>query len=504
MSLEYITCEHLVQVHQQSVILGHQSIKIRPKTFSLLLKFLENPYQVLSKQYLLTTVWDDVEVHEQVLFQTIGELRQVFTGYQVIKTHPRKGYAWIADVELVENTEVKKPPVVSKPWLRQLSIMSIFIMTLLAGTFIYKQESNLIDNNNIDLVVEKLTGSLVILPVINQIKDNHHQWLHLGAMDQLISQISSNSNLVVMSTDYVLEILRDANLKHDDVEQDLSRIFEVSGASLIVQTQLSGSAQQYQLKYKFHFKNTSKRGVILNSNINLALIALVNKIVSYTGQSIKISSHDFKSDFGNEMLVRALDLQEENGHLGAIELFEGLLQIEPDNIVARRLLAISHMELHQLEQAEQHLLLAKQYSQKSNTAELAKIDYILAHIHYIRGELTLATEHLVTANELAIEHNDWLYRALISQLKGKVNIQYGDYLLAHQSLKEALSYHGVIQCPIGTSTTLIDLGNLANLQGEISRSQEYFNRASQIIEQRHLTTLQPLFDKEVEKLSSNQ
>ena len=82
-------------------------IKIRPKTFSLLLMFLKNPYKILSKQVLLETVWDDVEVTEQVLFQTILELRNIFNNKDVIKTHPRKGYAWVTDVEQVteQNTE---------------------------------------------------------------------------------------------------------------------------------------------------------------------------------------------------------------------------------------------------------------------------------------------------------------------------------------------------------------------------------------------------------------
>ncbi|OUS18629.1 hypothetical protein A9Q97_00715, partial [Rhodospirillales bacterium 47_12_T64] len=47
----------------------------------------------------LSTVWDDVTVGEQVLFQTIRELRNLFSGLDVIKTHPRKGYAWVINVE---------------------------------------------------------------------------------------------------------------------------------------------------------------------------------------------------------------------------------------------------------------------------------------------------------------------------------------------------------------------------------------------------------------------
>ncbi len=500
MSLAYKTCQHLVQVHQQHVVFGKQLIKIRPKTFSLLLKFLENPYQVLTKHELLTTIWDDVEVQEQVLFQTIAELRQIFTGFQVIKTHPRKGYAWVMDVEIVEDNIVNKAAIASNRWFWQVSLASIFILTLLIGTYLYQHNPAPIHNQSVHEVEEKLSGSLVILPVINRIDDGGHHWVKLGAMDQLITRISSDENLVVMSTDYVLEILRDANLEYRDLQQDLSRIFEVSGASLIVQTQLSGSVQQYQLKYSFHFKNFYKRGVILSSNINEALIELTEKIVSYTGQSIRISANDFKSDFNNEMLVSALDLQEENHHLAAVELFEGLLQVEADNIVARRLLVTSLLELHQLDQAEQQLLIAKQLGQQSNSAELPKIHYLLSLIHYMRGELALAKETLKTADESSSAHQDWLNRALIAQLQGKVDIRYGDYQQALHSLEAALDYHSVIQCPIGTSNTLLALSELASLQGKTTKSQQYYHRASQIIAQRNLTFMQPLLDEKSIKL----
>ena len=84
------------------------------------------------------------------------------------------------------------------------------MLTLFAGTFIYHQDSKQqqIENGNNDSVTEKLSGALVILPVINQINDNDHQWVYLGAMDQLISRLKSNNKLVVLSTDYVLTVMK--------------------------------------------------------------------------------------------------------------------------------------------------------------------------------------------------------------------------------------------------------------------------------------------------------
>ncbi len=65
-----------VDVTRRQIITPQQILNVRPKTFSLLLQFLENPLQVLSKDLLLNNIWDDVTVEEQVLVQSIRELRQ--------------------------------------------------------------------------------------------------------------------------------------------------------------------------------------------------------------------------------------------------------------------------------------------------------------------------------------------------------------------------------------------------------------------------------------------
>ena len=95
----------------QQTLVPQQTLKVRPKTFSLLLQFLENPHQVLAKELLLSQIWDDVKVEEQVLVQSIRELRQLFSPLDVIQTHPRKGYAWIAPVEKIHQPSDAIPNV---------------------------------------------------------------------------------------------------------------------------------------------------------------------------------------------------------------------------------------------------------------------------------------------------------------------------------------------------------------------------------------------------------
>ncbi len=497
------------------MVFDGQTLNIRPKTFSLLLMFLQSPYQVLSKTELLEKVWDDVEVNEQVLFQTMRELRQLFDGEQVIKTHPRKGYAWIMPVEEVSIDEnpakeasIKESPVTtpsvtpnntsSGQHKRSFFIASLSMILCLMFYFGYTSTNS---------YAAKLQGSLVVLPVINDIQDTDHQWIYLGAMDQLIAKLQSSEKLGVMNTDYVLEIMKDAGISRAPNQQDIRRIFEVSGASLVVQTQLSGATQDYQLKYTFHFKNDVKRGVIFANNINDGLIQLATKIAVYTGQSLSVSNNQMATEFGSELLVRALELQEKSEHAGAVKLFNSLLQVEPDNIVAHRLLAKSYVGVAQLTQAKSQLLKAIELVEKSkvdNTAELPRIHYGLAFVEYMQQKPDAAIEQLLIADGYAIKNNDWLYRAYIAGLQGMVKLSQKQFEQAYSAYNNALTYHGVIQCPIGKSATLVSLSKVAKTQGDLQLAKDYLDRATSIIDNRNLTLLKPWLEKEKEKLIKNQ
>jgi len=484
---QFKTANRIIHIHQQTLTFNGVITKVRPKTFSLLMLFLKHPFEVLSKQMLLDTIWDDVEVSEQVLFQTIRELRQLFMDDEVLKTHPRKGYSWIADVEEcsiaqqadkdfdtnVTDNKRKK----TFPW-QPLIIMIVFI----ALTIYYTLINESVETN--------LTGSLVILPMKSVIKDNDHQWVYLGAMDQLISQLQSNDTLVVLSTNFVLRLMEEAELKRNYQSKSVRRIFDVSGASIVVESELAGSTQNYQLKYALHFKHDIKRGVIFERNINEANIKLAKIISRYTGHSLIALDKGFNSEFSNELLVRALELNDKDEPLSASKLLESLVQIEPNNIIAKEMLAMTYLRLERLAEAKKLLTAAIELALNINSKELPIVYHQLALVEYTQGSLLKAKRLLDIADEHAIEKHDWLYRAYIAQLKSRIDIKQNNFSAAHISLNNALNYHSVLQCPVGTSITLLQLKDLAKMQGDKRQAQQYFDRAKQIIEARDLTFLE--------------
>jgi DNA-binding winged helix-turn-helix (wHTH) protein len=81
---------------------GHE-IYLRPKTYDTLLHLLERQGHLVTKNELLDAVWADVEVTENALTRCVKEVRAALgdnvESPQFVRTIPRLGYEFIADVE---------------------------------------------------------------------------------------------------------------------------------------------------------------------------------------------------------------------------------------------------------------------------------------------------------------------------------------------------------------------------------------------------------------------
>lgn len=77
-----------------------ESIKLRPKTFSLLLLLLENAGRVVGKQEVIDALWPTVHVGEDGLFQCVREVRVALGDHrrEMVKLVPGHGY--ILNVEV--------------------------------------------------------------------------------------------------------------------------------------------------------------------------------------------------------------------------------------------------------------------------------------------------------------------------------------------------------------------------------------------------------------------
>jgi DNA-binding winged helix-turn-helix (wHTH) protein/TolB-like protein/cytochrome c-type biogenesis protein CcmH/NrfG len=101
---------------QRRLLRSGEDVYLPPKTFELLLHLLQHRGRVLTKDELLEAVWPDVNVVENTLAQRIREIREALGddahGGRFIKTVPRVGYQFIADLD-DEPPGVIPPPVLA-------------------------------------------------------------------------------------------------------------------------------------------------------------------------------------------------------------------------------------------------------------------------------------------------------------------------------------------------------------------------------------------------------
>jgi DNA-binding winged helix-turn-helix (wHTH) protein/predicted ATPase len=99
---------------------GEQPIHLRPKTFAVLRCLLAHPGQLLTKSFLLNTVWPEAVVSEAVLLGCIRDLRRALHDDprrpQFIETVHRRGYRFIGSITATAGAD--EPRDVSLPHTR--------------------------------------------------------------------------------------------------------------------------------------------------------------------------------------------------------------------------------------------------------------------------------------------------------------------------------------------------------------------------------------------------
>lgn len=92
--------EFTLDLTRGSVFKAGAEIKLRPKVFEALKYFVENPGRLIGKQELIQAVWPDTFVTDDSLVQCTVELRRALDdrGQQLLKTVPRRGYLFTAQV----------------------------------------------------------------------------------------------------------------------------------------------------------------------------------------------------------------------------------------------------------------------------------------------------------------------------------------------------------------------------------------------------------------------
>lgn len=471
----YQTLDFTLDVNSLTITKSNgEVIKLRPKTCQLLIVLLSNAQSSVSKGQLLNDVWAGTVVAEQVIFQSINEIRKLFPNQEVIKTIPKEGYVWIPEVKMLDEQATlnnEKPRVGSKVYVFAVALLTVILVLL-----------------NFKSELESVSGSIVILPIQNDIPGNDHSWVRMGVMDQLIQSLPNNEHNVILQTDYVLEVLDRAGVDYKNILlEDLARVFTVSGAELIVSSTLTGSPHEYELSYVFHYRNARHKGALFSRDIQSLVDELTHIISARIGNELLLSSESYHADFNEQILGQAIEFRLARKYDEAATLLESIVIGDPSNLTAQRLLIDTYFALRQVEKVAERISIALPIAERSQDKdELVRIMYFNAIHLFLTDQKVQARETAENALVIAQQNNDWLYMAYIKGVQAEMAISEERYSDAETLFLEAKEHHKVLHCPLGESNSWGNLAKLAKKQGRKDKFDEAMANAKRVAKSRDL------------------
>lgn len=142
-----------VDIGERALLQNGATVQLTPKVFDILLALIENCGHTLTKDELMQRVWADSFVEEGNLNRNVSTLRKMLgddpLSPRFIKTTPKRGYAFVGDVNEVWETDetveveqrtryhLKVSEVVTPPrsrlWFRVAAMLTVAIVVAIAA-----------------------------------------------------------------------------------------------------------------------------------------------------------------------------------------------------------------------------------------------------------------------------------------------------------------------------------------------------------------------------------
>jgi len=126
--LAYRFGDFVLNVERGCLQRGGRDLELRPKAFELLLYLVQRAGKLASKDELVQAAWPNVTVSDDSLAQCVSDVRRLLDdeAQLFIKTVPRRGYVFVADVQTVDldgeggpgTVEGREPAVIRSLWRR--------------------------------------------------------------------------------------------------------------------------------------------------------------------------------------------------------------------------------------------------------------------------------------------------------------------------------------------------------------------------------------------------
>jgi len=492
----------LINLHTGVVEFDGVNITLRPKTFELLAFLAKTPGEIVSKTQILESVWSDSVVEEQVVFQSINEIRKSINSPGIIKTFPKKGYAWQChDTRIISEQPGAKSgsSTTFTPFFKAMAIASILSVILIAifVFFLFEKPKSGGEIENISPAIQTETNSqnisvkhegVLILPFNVSLLQKSEQWLRYGAMQGVIDRIRPLDGITLFLLEDVLDIV---NRLSPNERNDISNIFNKSGASIILETKISGVPGDYNIVFSIYTPRTVDTKSLNVKDINEAIHLLAQEFNQITSPTTSTNLRATDSKLQDSLIAKAIGLLEINDYESALAFLETAVASDKTNLYAHYLFSKVALTVGKFDLALKSSKSSLELNSARNSSRYYnRLLFIFASASLIQSHYDVAEKVLQEAAHESEKSKDWLYLSYAQSMLGKYHQYKNNYGDAKQYFESALKYQELLKCPMGIAQTNLDLAEFYIAQGMTDQAKANMQISESLIEEHHLTQAQ--------------
>lgn len=274
--MEYYFQDYVFKSDQLTLIKQGQLVKLRVNEAKLLALLLSDPNSVFSKDDIFSEVWSGKVVTEQVIFQNISRLRNIFDNQSIIN-HPKKGYQWnialIPPLNEVKST-VNDLPVTQFAFnantVKKYTVILLSLLLIFIFYFFYS-----INDRSSHVDVENASLKLALMPLNQRTIDNSQKPIDRSIVDDILeNDLISHKDVLIKNVNEKLSYRQlQANLEF--VLLDKLSEYQSDGLLLI---DLSSKYGKYALNFSVEANGYFWRGELLDHNLSRLLKQLKQQL----------------------------------------------------------------------------------------------------------------------------------------------------------------------------------------------------------------------------------
>lgn len=414
-----------VAPHEGKLICGAEIIHLEPRAMEVLVYLASRPDAVVTREELERNVWRGALVGYDAVTNTIIKLRKALDDNardpHIIATIPKKGYQLIANVQYPGNDYQK---VVLHPDAFTTSSISVrvgwfskkpllFILTCITlASLVALWFSSATFNSNPGKTSPDRLPSIVVLPFENLNNDSIHDYLANGLTEDIITDLSALSNIVVIASripiiDKSEQFITQRIQREHDISFLLKGSIRVIGDTIRVNTQLVNASNSITIWADRYDRKITEVFDVQDELTQRIIESLTVKLTTREKHRLALRATSNLKAYDLFQEGQRMQMQQSREALQhARDIYELAIEIDPNYGRAYGAMAITLLFDYQndwtdsqQETLDRALVLAKQAV--ALDSETPQTHWALSLVHLIRGEYQLAEDvisHTINAS----------------------------------------------------------------------------------------------------------